>query len=94
MITHVVMWKFKPDTEKEMHAFLDGLQALKGVIPQIRDLQVHVSCNPANEFDAMLWTQFDSMEDLQAYQTDPRHIAAGQIGKASRETRASLDFEE
>ena len=94
MITHVVMWKFKPNKEKEMHDFLDGLKALKGVIPQIRDLQVHVNCNPANDYDAMLWTQFDCMEDLQVYQTDPRHIAVAQICKAARETRASLDFEE
>ena len=35
MIKHVVMWKFKPGTEKEMHEFISGLRDLYGVIPQI-----------------------------------------------------------
>ena len=31
MIKHVVMWKFKPGTEKEMNEFLSGLKGLYGV---------------------------------------------------------------
>ena len=38
MIKHIVMWKFKPGTEKEMHEFLDGLRGLYGVIPQIKEI--------------------------------------------------------
>ena len=32
MIKHIVMWKFKENTEKEMNEFLDGLKALENQI--------------------------------------------------------------
>lgn len=94
MITHIVMWKFKPGTEEQMHQFLNGLQALDGVVPQIRGMKVRVSCNKSNEYDAVLWSQFDSLEDLEAYKVDPRHVAVSQLCKSIRETRAAIDFEE
>ena len=61
MITHIVMWKFKEGTRKQAKEFLDGLQALDGVIPQIRSVETRLSCNPANTFDALLIVKFDSM---------------------------------
>ena len=93
MITHIVMWKFKEGTRKQAKEFLDGLQALDGVIPQIRSVETRLSCNPANTFDALLIVKFDSMEDLQAYQQDPRHLAAGALHKELRENRAAMDYE-
>ena len=35
MIRHIVMWKFRPGTEAEQKAFLEGLRGLQGVIPQL-----------------------------------------------------------
>ncbi|MDY4444597.1 MAG: Dabb family protein [Butyricicoccus sp.] len=87
MITHIVMWKFKEGTRKQAKEFLDG------VIPQIRSVETRLSCNPANTFDALLIVKFDSMEDLQAYQQDPRHLAAGALHKELRENRAAMDYE-
>ena len=94
MITHIVMWKFKAGEEENMHKFLDGLKALNGVIPQIRGMQVRVSCNEANAYDAVLISKFDSLEDLDIYKNDPRHVAVSQLCKSIRETRAAIDFEE
>lgn len=74
MIRHVVMWKFKPDTRKEMEEFLAGLQGLYGVIPQIRAQQVGVNCVEGN-YDAVLISDFDSLADLETYKKDPRHVA-------------------
>lgn len=93
MITHIVMWKFKPGEEENMHKFLDGLQALNGVIPQIRGMEIHVSCNENNAYDAVLISKFDSLEDLEQYKTDPRHVAVAQLCKAIRVDRAAIDFE-
>ena len=36
---------------------------------------------------------FDSMEDLAAYQSDPRHVAVASICKAIREDRVAVDYE-
>lgn len=94
MITHIVMWKFKAGEEENMHKFLDGLAALNGVIPQIRSMSVHVSCNETNAYDAVLVSTFDSLEDLDTYKNDPRHVAVSQLCKSIRETRAAIDFEQ
>lgn len=92
MIRHVVMWKFKPDTREEMERFLTGLQGLYGVIPQIRAQQVGVNCVEGN-YDAVLISDFDSLEDLETYKKDPRHVAVSALCKTIRTDRVAVDYE-
>ena len=92
MIKHIVMWKFKPGTEKERHEFLDGLRGLYGVIPQIKEQEVGVNCAPGN-YDAVLISLFESMADLDAYKSDPRHVAGSAKCKAIRTDRVAVDWE-
>ena len=94
MVTHIVMWKFKTGEEARMHQFLDGLQSLNGVIPQIRSMEVQVSCNESNAYNAVLISKFDSLDDLELYKNDPRHVAVAQLCKEIREDRAAIDFEQ
>lgn len=92
MIKHIVMWKFKPGTEKEMNEFITGLRGLYGVIPQIREQEVGVNLVSGN-YDAVLVSAFDSLEDLEAYKTDPRHVAVSALCKAIRTDRVAVDYE-
>ena len=92
MIKHVVMWKFKPGTEKEMNVFLSGLRGLFGVIPQIRSQEVGVNCLDGN-YDAVLISTFDSLADLDTYKNDPRHLAVAGLCKEIRTDRVAVDFE-
>ena len=92
MIKHVVMWKFKEGTEKEMNAFLDGLRGLYGVIPQIRSQEVGVNVLAGN-YDAVLISTFDALEDLDTYKNDPRHVAVAALCKEIRTDRVAVDFE-
>ena len=92
MIKHIVMWKFKPGTEAEQEKFLSGLRGLLGVIPQIKEQEVGVN-KGENNYDAVLVSLFDSMEDLAAYQTDPRHVAVASICKEIRVDRVAVDYE-
>ena len=92
MIKHVVMWKFKEGTEREMQAFIDGLRGLYGVIPQIRSQEVGVNCLDGN-YDAVLISTFDSLADLDTYKNDPRHVAVASICKDIRTDRVAVDFE-
>lgn len=93
MIKHVVMWKFKPGTEAEQEKFVSGLKGLLGVIPQIKEQEVAFNQGEKSNYDAVLVSVFDSMEDLAAYQTDPRHVAVASICKAIREDRVAVDYE-
>ena len=46
MIRHIVMWKFREGEAENREKFLSGLQALDGVIPEIRHMEIHRSCKP------------------------------------------------
>ena len=92
MIEHIVMWKFRPGTEKERDQFLEGLRGLYGVIPQIREQRVGLNCAPGN-YDAVLISDFDSLADLETYKKDPRHMAVSALCKAIRTDRVAVDYE-
>ena len=92
MIRHIVMWKFRPGTEREQQEFLTGLKGLQGVIPQLLRSEVAVNVLPGN-YDAVLVAEFDSREELDACKSDPRHKAVSALCKCIREGRVAVDYE-
>lgn len=92
MIKHVVMWKFRPGTGAEQERFLEGLRGLYGVIPQIREQEIGVN-QAAGNYDAVLISLFETMEDLSAYKADPRHVEVSALCKAIRTDRVAVDYE-
>ena len=93
MIKHIVLWKFAPDTKREQQEFFAALRALQGQIPQIRAMELKQSCNAENAYDAVLIAEFDSLADLAAYKSDPRHVAASALCKSIRLARSAIDIE-
>ena len=92
MIRHIVMWKFRPGTEAEQAQFLDALRALQGVIPQLLRSEAARNVGPGN-YDAVLVSEFESLEALEAYKNDPRHKAVSALCKSIREDRVAVDYE-
>ena len=92
MIRHIVMWKFRPGTEREQQEFLTGLRGLQGVIPQLLRSEVAVNVLPGN-YDAVLVAEFATLEDLDTYKNDPRHKAVSALCKSIREDRVAVDYE-
>ena len=71
MIKHIVMWKFKEGEHDNMLIFRDRLLALKGQIPEIRAMEVGINMNPSDRsFDAVLVSEFDSLEALKDTRDD------------------------
>lgn len=93
MIKHIVMWKFKNGEEENMNKFLDGLKSLKGQIPEIIDMEVKKSVNSNNSYNAVLISTFNSIEDLEKYKVNPKHVAVSELCKTIREDRAAIDIE-
>jgi antibiotic biosynthesis monooxygenase (ABM) superfamily enzyme len=92
MIRHIVMWKFRPGTEEQQTKFLDGLRGLQGVIPQLLRSEVAVNVGQDN-YDAVLVSEFESLETLNLYKNDPRHQAVAALCKSIREERVAVDYE-
>lgn len=99
MLKHVVMWRFVDGAEgksREEHArwMKEHLEALVGVVPEIRALEVGIDCNRgAAAYDAVLITLFDDEESLKRYKQHPAHLAVSNYCKQVREQRTVVDFE-
>lgn len=88
------MWKFKQGTQQQAKQFVEGLRSLKGVIPEIKEIQVGINCNnPQENYDAVLVSEFETLEDLKTYTNDPRHLAVSEICKQIRLERVAVDYE-
>lgn len=92
MIRHVVMWKFREGTKNEQEEFLTKLRNLQGVIPQLLRSEVAVNIGD-NNYDAILVSEFESIEALEKYKNDPRHRKVSALCKSIRESRVAVDYE-
>lgn len=100
MIRHIVMFSFKDEAEgctkaENVQKTKEMLDALPGKIDKIRAQTVAVNADAASKenFDLVLVSDFDSLEDLQAYQVHPDHVAVGTFMRPRRIARACVDFE-
>ena len=53
MIKHIVMWKFKENEEENMKKFLKGLNSLKEIIPEIKNMETGKEYNVELDVDSI-----------------------------------------
>jgi hypothetical protein len=74
MIVHIVLFKLKEPTETNRSAVQEKLLSMNGKLPMLRHLEVGVDViRSERSYDVALYTKFDSLADLQAYQIHPYH---------------------
>lgn len=98
MIKHIVLFKMRDDIdasqkETELNVIKAGLEALLGIVPSLRSMEVGINCNPAEKFDLALISTFDDLDGLNAYAVHPDHLAVGKRIRAMLDVRACNDFE-
>ncbi|MCQ2462963.1 MAG: Dabb family protein [Clostridia bacterium] len=99
MIRHIVMWKFLDEAQgltkqENLLKVKNALEALPEKIPFIRRMEVRLNVNPKPGcFDAVLISEFDSLEDVNAYREHPEHKKISSYVKLIREDRACVDYE-
>lgn len=77
-----------------MLLFRERLLALKGQIPEIREMEVGINVNPSERsFDAVLVSTFDSLDALKSYSVNPLHAAVSDFCKTIRTQSVSVDYE-
>lgn len=98
MVRHIVMWKFKDEaeglTKKENLLKVKAmLEALPEKIDFIRRMEVHLNENDnGKNFDAVLISEFDSLDDVKKYRVHPDHVKISQYVSLVRLDRASADY--
>ncbi|MDD2284541.1 MAG: Dabb family protein [Paludibacter sp.] len=100
MIKHIVFFGVVDEAEGKSKAEImqfvkHELENLIHLVPNLRKIEVGINHPeaPAGNFDLVLYSEFDSMADLDAYQVHPEHQkVAAYIGKI-KTSRACVDYE-
>lgn len=74
MIVHIVLFKLTEPTTENVAAVKEMLLSMNGKVPMLRRLEVGTDIiRSERSYDVALYTRFDSLADLQAYQIYPYH---------------------
>lgn len=96
MIKHVVVWKLKDPSHHDAHAAAvkTALEGLRGRIPGLIAIEVGVDIGyDSGADDLCLYAEFTDRAALDAYQSDPLHLAAKAIVAAHVTGRRTVDWE-
>ncbi|MBO9597067.1 MAG: Dabb family protein [Cohnella sp.] len=94
MITHIVLFKLKDRSPESVARTAAVLRDMEGKIDVLRHLEVGTDVlHSERSYDIALYTKFDSMEDLNAYQVHPVHKLVIEHMTSVREASVSVDYE-
>ena len=98
MIRHIVMWRVAGDTQAERLAASNLVKTkfedLRGRIPGMLYLEVGLDHSRVNyACDAVLVTEFDSQESLEAYASHPEHLRVRNELGDLRTARFQVDYQ-
>lgn len=98
MVRHVIIWDLNDSlsAEEKQSAkaeIKEKLEALKGVVPGLAQIQVHTDLLDSSKGDLMLDAVLESREALAAYQIHPAHLKAAQTVRSVTSHRSCADFE-
>ncbi|MFN8237807.1 MAG: Dabb family protein [Chitinophagales bacterium] len=95
MIKHIVCWKLKEE-DKPQHArkVKQLLESLQNDMEFIRKIEVGINSEgtPADNWDVVLYSEFDTLEELNRYQVHPKHKEAGVFIKSVVVKRVCVDY--
>lgn len=97
MIRHAIMWKFTDEyqgmnKQEIMDYVKKGLSGLTGLIPGLKSVKVEFDVlHSERSFDMIYISEFESMEDLEAYQINPDHLKVAEFIRSVRIAQAVTD---
>ena len=94
MLTHIVCWKYKPETtEAEIETHIAKLENLPNVISDVLSFNVGRDVlHLERSFDLGLVATYQNREALDAYTIHPAHQEVVGLGKRIAEKVVSVDF--
>lgn len=99
MVKHIVMWKVKDNVDgkgKEENAInvKKKMEELNGKIDEIITLEIGINIvDDPMAHDIILYSEFNSVEDLNIYQKHPEHLKVVEYVKPFLESRIVVDYE-
>jgi hypothetical protein len=99
MVKHVIVWTLKDEysaSEKEniKKDIKEGLEGLKGKVPGIVEIKVHINGLESSNTDLILDSTFDNEEALKGYAVHPEHVkVATEKVRPYTSIRSCFDYE-
>jgi hypothetical protein len=98
LIKHIVMWTLKGDTpaERQRNAALlaDSFHSLRGRVPGLLHLEVGIDSSRVDyACDVVLYSEFATQQDLDAYASHPEHLRVKREIGDVRTSRHQVDYE-
>lgn len=99
MVKHIILWQLKDELSDQEKAEVkkgikEGLEALYGVIPGLREISVQTEGLMSSNADVMLDSSFEDEAALKVYSTHPEHVkvADGKVRPYTK-NRVCMDYE-
>jgi len=100
MIKHIVFFGLADSAEgkskvENAQIIKSGLENLIHLIPQIKKIEVGINYpnSPKTNYDIALYSEFDTMEDVDIYQEHPEHKKVAAYIAKVKISRAAVDYE-
>lgn len=96
MVKHIILWTLKEEFKSEeiKLGVKANLEALKGKIPGLLEIEVITSKLPSSTADMMLYSVFENEDALKNYAKHPEHVyVADNFVRPFTQNRSCLDFE-
>ncbi len=95
VLVHIVLFKLRDRSPGSIARAAQVLRGLEGKVPVIRDIEVGVDAlRSERSYDIALTVRFDSLRDLETYQSHPEHVKVAEYIASVRESVAVVDYEE
>ncbi len=97
MIRHIVMWNLAGDTPQTKQRNIEHLKSsflsLRGRIPGLRHLEIGVDSSGVDyACDVVLYSEFETQADLDAYAVHPEHLRVKAEVGDMRIARHQVDY--
>ncbi len=99
MIKHIVIWKLKESDGESVKAanakkLKTDIEALKEEIPEIKNIEVGLNMSASDQSgDVVLYSEFNSLADLEIYQNHPAHQKVVEFVKEVVSERRVVDYD-
>lgn len=100
MVKHIVFFglveSFEGKSKLELAEIIKSkLENLQNLIPEIKKIEVGINIPNVTKtnYDVALYSEFESMDDVNTYQKHPEHLKVAHFIGTVRETRAAVDYE-
>lgn len=96
MVKHIILWTLKDEFNKDeiKKDMKQSLEALKGVVPGLLEIEVQIDKLASSNVDVMLYSVLESEEALKGYAVHPAHVEVADTKvRPFTATRSCIDFE-